>query len=60
MDKLKKFLKSKTIRGILVAVAPVILPLLGVPITPELQALIVSLGGSYGIYGRAVARGPIK
>ena len=50
---------SKTIQGLLVGLLPVVLPLIGIPITPEIQALIGALGASWGAYGRTVANGPL-
>ena len=51
----KNIVQSKTFWGIVVAVLPTVLRLLGVPVPPGIEDVLVAAGASLGIYGRVAA-----
>lgn len=65
---LKLMAKSKTILGIVLVALVALLPELGIQFTDDDAALISTfwdlvlqtVGASLGIYGRVVAKGPLK
>jgi uncharacterized membrane protein YdjX (TVP38/TMEM64 family) len=59
---LKQFWKSKTLWGILIAVVPMILQVVGLPlpISEMVNDLLIALGGSLAAYGRVTATTQLK
>jgi hypothetical protein len=56
----KSVLKSKTVWGIVVAVLPTVLTMLGIPLPPAVAEIIIAAGSSLGIYGRVTATERIR
>ena len=56
----KSVLKSKTVWGILIAILPTLLPLLGIPLPPAVADALIAAGSSLGIYGRVTATERIR